>query len=449
MVKLNIITRTDRDLSRETKFDLHRVHHTVDSNIHQLQQPREFQRALIGAKVQKIFSKPFVKALDAHTAPINCMAKAYSVADRFISGAADGEVILWDLKSRMPRLRVQAFEDNTKSVSFDDKGKFFIASGDDYQINLYNCAKFDQEAVVQGAVQPEKRIVSQTMVQHIELAYGRKQFISAGERVELWDLERASPIERFKWGNDSITKARFSPGEPDLLICTALDRGLFLYDTRQKSLLAKVVLMNKSSTVCWNPMEPFNFVAGNEDGNCYGFDMRKLEKPRMIYKDHIGAVLDLDFSPSGKNFTSASFDKTIRIFDVRDGKSKEAYHGKRMQKVFSVLWTSDDKYILSGSEDTNVRIWKSTKYAIEGNVNLREQKANQYRDKLVEKYSRAKPVRQVMRSHLPKYILNDRKKKQIMKESRFRKEQNRMIFNEEIYEEPKPEKERKVVKFEE
>jgi len=58
-------------------------------------------------------------------------------------------------------------------------------------------------------------------------------------------------------------------------------------------------------------MEPFNFVVGNEDSNLYTFDMRKLDQAKMIHKDHIGAVLSVDFSPTGREFVTGSFDKTI------------------------------------------------------------------------------------------------------------------------------------------
>jgi WD repeat and SOF domain-containing protein 1 len=46
-------------------------------------------------------------------------------------------------------------------------------------------------------------------------------------------------------------------------------------------------------------MEPFNFLAGNEDGNIYQFDMRKMDMASKIHKGHIGAVLSIDFNPSG------------------------------------------------------------------------------------------------------------------------------------------------------
>lgn len=87
--------------------------------------------------------------------------------------------------------------------------------------------------------------------------------------------------------------------------------------------------------------------------------MRKLDEPKMIHKDHLSAILDIDFAPTGKEFVAASFDKTIRIFPYNDGRSREVYHTKRMQQVNSVLYTNDAKYIVSGSEDTCLRIWKS------------------------------------------------------------------------------------------
>jgi WD repeat and SOF domain-containing protein 1 len=79
----------------------------------------------------------------------------------------------------------------------------------------------------------------------------------------------------------------------------------------------------------------------------------------MIHKDHVSAILDIDFSPTGREFVTGSFDKTIRIFPINGGRSREVYHTKRMQQVNSVLYSMDNRLIISGSEDTNIRMWKS------------------------------------------------------------------------------------------
>jgi WD repeat and SOF domain-containing protein 1 len=45
--------------------------------------------------------------------------------------------------------------------------------------------------------------------------------------------------------------------------------------------------------------------------------MRKLSSPINVHKDHVSAVIDVDFSPTGKEFVSASYDKTIRLYESR------------------------------------------------------------------------------------------------------------------------------------
>jgi WD repeat and SOF domain-containing protein 1 len=50
--------------------------------------------------------------------------------------------------------------------------------------------------------------------------------------------------------------------------------------------------------------------------------MRYLDKPFTVHMDHVSAVLDVDYSPTGKEFVSASFDKTIRIFPKDSGHSR-------------------------------------------------------------------------------------------------------------------------------
>lgn len=88
--------------------------------------------------------------------------------------------------------------------------------------------------------------------------------------------------------------------------------------------------------MCWNYTEPLNLTVGCDDGNCYTYDIRNLQKIKYIHKDHIGAVMDLDISPTGREFVTASYDKTIRIFNATEGRSREVYHGKRMHLLYSI-----------------------------------------------------------------------------------------------------------------
>lgn len=91
----------------------------------------------------------------------------------------------------------------------------------------------------------------------------------------------------------------------------------------------------------------------------YTYDIRKLKTPINVHMDHVEAVIDVDYSPTGKEFVSGSYDKSIRIFEVNKGHSREVYHTKRMHRLTCVGWSLDNKYIISGSDETNLRIWKA------------------------------------------------------------------------------------------
>ena len=110
MVKLNVVTRTEKDFQRETKHDIHRVHRSLDPINHPHSRAREYQRAVVASKIQKIFAKPFLFSLDAHSDGISCFGKAYERLENIASGGFDGEIIHWDLSNRKPLAIVQAYE---------------------------------------------------------------------------------------------------------------------------------------------------------------------------------------------------------------------------------------------------------------------------------------------------------------------------------------------------
>ena len=84
-------------------------------------------------------------------------------------------------------------------------------------------------------------------------------------------------------------------------------------------------------------MEAFNIACASEDHNIYIFDMRKMDRAQNILKDHVAAVMDVKFSPTGEELVSASYDRTIRLWNRDKGHSRDIYHTKRMQRWYDAL----------------------------------------------------------------------------------------------------------------
>merc|ERR1719491_2500361 len=123
--------------------------------------------------------------------------------------------------------------------------------------------------------------------------------------------------------------------------------------------MRKLTLTNNSNALCWNPQEAYHFTIANDDGNAYTFDMRRMKRAQLVHEDHVSAVIAVDYSPTGQEIVTGSYDRTLRIYStVKDtSHSREIYFTKRMHTIFSVKYSADCKYVLSGSDDTNIRLW--------------------------------------------------------------------------------------------
>jgi WD repeat and SOF domain-containing protein 1 len=124
-----------------------------------------------------------------------------------------------------------------------------------------------------------------------------------------------------------------------------------------------------------------------------------------ILKDHVAAVMDVEFSPTGEELVSASYDRTIRLWNRNQGHSRDIYHTKRMQRVFSATFTPDSKYILSGSDDGNIRLWRSHASRREGIKSARQRQALEYNEALIKRYDHMPEIKRISRHrHVPKVV---------------------------------------------
>lgn len=97
--------------------------------------------------------------------------------------------------------------------------------------------------------------------------------------------------------------------------------------------------------------------------------------------------MDVEFSPTGEELVTASYDRTIRIFARDQGHSRDIYHTKRMQRVFVTKWTPDSKYLISGSDDGNIRLWRANASKREGVKSARQRQAEEYNAKIVDRFA--------------------------------------------------------------
>ena len=309
---------------------------------------------------------------------------------------------VWDLTSRKETFKVDGHESIVKGLCWT-KDQRLLSCASDKTIKL-----FDPSNPTSGST-PLATYLGSTAFTGISHHRSLPNFAASSSVISIYDLLRSSstPLQTLNWPNstDTINAISWNQVETSILASCATDRSVVLYDLRTSSPLAKVTLGLASNAIAWNPMEAFNFAVASEDHNIYMFDMRKLDRALNVYKDHVAAVMDVEFSPTGQSLVSASYDKTIRLWDRAGGYSRDIYHTKRMQRVFSCKFTPDAKYVLSGSDDGNIRIWRANASERSGVKSARQRQKLEYDDALKQRYAHMPEIRRIKRHrHVPKAV---------------------------------------------
>ncbi|KAL6570701.1 hypothetical protein OROGR_000251 [Orobanche gracilis] len=401
--------------TRERSNDLQRVHRNLDPSIRPQEKAVEVVRAINAAKLDKIFARPFVWAMDGHIDGISSMAKNPKQLKGLFSGSMDGDIFLWDLANRRTVCKFPGHNGAVRGLTVSSDGRVLVSCGTDSTVKLWSvpAPSFMQPDYSSDNKEPLADYTGKNAFWAVDHQWGGELFATAGAQVDIWNHNRHHPVNSFEWGKDTAISVRFNPGEPNILAASASDRSITIYDLRVSSPARKII------------MRPMNFTAANEDSNCYSYDARKLGEAKCVHKDHVSAVMDIDYSPTGREFVTGSYDRTVRIFPYNGGHSREVYHSKRMQRVFCVKFSGDGSYVISGSDDTNVRLWKAKASEQMGVMLPRERKKHEYHEAVKNRYKHLADVKRIDRHrHLPRAIYKAASLKRIMADAE-RKKQSR------------------------
>ncbi|KAL1930038.1 hypothetical protein VTP01DRAFT_1192 [Rhizomucor pusillus] len=437
-MKVKALSRSSSDYVRERSNDIHKVQRNLDPTIHPFEQGREYVRALNSVKLERLFAKPFLAALSGHIDGVYCLTKHPNLLNSIISGSGDGEIRVWHISEQETVWRAQAHRGIVQGVCAGRGHSRFLSCSTDKTVRIWDA---------HGSSEPVQTYYGKFGFTGLSHHRSDAIFATSGNSIDIWDEERSEPIQMFEWGSDSYQSVKFNYVEKNILASCGSDRTITLYDIRTNKPLSKLVMTLKANALAWNPIEAFTFVAGSEDHNAYIFDMRKMTSARNVLKDHVSAIMDVDYSPTGQEIVTGSYDRTLRVYNAWSGHSKDVYHTKRMQRIFSVQFSMDSKFVLSGSDDGNVRLWKAHASEKLGVKDNRERAHLEYAASLKERFKHMDEIRRIDRHRrTPKDIKRADKLKKEMLSARKKKEENRRKHDKKLAEKERvPERKKAII----
>ncbi|XP_068220700.1 notchless protein homolog 1 [Palaemon carinicauda] len=97
-------------------------------------------------------------------------------------------------------------------------------------------------------------------------------------------------------------------------------------------------------------------VSGSDDFTLFLWEPSREKKPIERMTGHQQLVNDVKFSPDTRLIASASFDKSIRLWNGLNGKFIATFRG-HVNGVYQIAWSADSRYLVSGSKDSTLKVW--------------------------------------------------------------------------------------------
>ncbi|MDP7060111.1 MAG: protein kinase [Candidatus Marinimicrobia bacterium] len=116
--------------------------------------------------------------------------------------------------------------------------------------------------------------------------------------------------------------------------------------------LEKAMAIDSGSSLVVSKVKAFITATPSVPSNVF---IRFVSELRTL-TGHGEAVWSVTFSPDGKTLASGSYDKTIKLWRVRDGRLMKTITGHG-GSVLSVAFSPDGKTLASGSYDKSIKLW--------------------------------------------------------------------------------------------
>lgn len=267
----------------------------------------------------------------------------------FYSTSSDGKILRWDLSGNVKSYRVLASNPINRGMAISPNGRWLANATLTSSIQLFNMNN--------PATEPELLQAHSSWVTVLAFTPDSRGLYSASndKNIIFWDLVNSSHSVFLSLPNTIVRCLTIEPN------------GQYMYGGTEDGRLIRWNISTKDETVLFrSDKNTISGIAINSAGSRIAFvdkngSLRILDvKTNTIVRTvmaHSARIVDVKFSPDGRQIATASFDNTLKIWDASNLGIRPISIARHNEWVLAVAFSPDGKSLISGDEKGMMYYW--------------------------------------------------------------------------------------------
>ncbi|KAK9812657.1 hypothetical protein WJX72_001417 [[Myrmecia] bisecta] len=304
------------------------------------------------------------------------------------SGSGDTTVRMWDLATQTPAHTCKGHKNWVLCVAWSPDAKYLASGGMDGSIWLWDA----KTGTAAGCCKGHKKWITSVAWEPAHMALPSRRLVSGSKdnSIKVWDATTRRCL--FSMSNHTMAISCVKWGGDGLIFSSSRDCTINVWDAKDGKMVRSLkghghwvntLALSAEYVLRTGPFDhygqapadpeeakqaaqqrydaarggrPERLVSGSDDFTMFLWEPSTSKTHTARMTGHLQLINQVQFSPDGRWVVSASFDKSIKLWDGIKGTFAATFRG-HVGPVYQVSWSSDSRLFVSGSKDSTLKVW--------------------------------------------------------------------------------------------